>query len=131
PICIHRAPLGTHERFIGFLIEHYAGNFPLWLSPKQVIVLPISDKYNDYAKEVCAVLLQADIRAHIDERSEKIGRKIRDAETQKIPIMLIIGEKESTENKVSVREHGKGDQGSVLLDDFVKNTRELIEAQTA
>lgn len=131
PICIHRAPLGTHERFIGFLIEHYAGNFPLWLSPKQVIVLPISDKYNDYAKEVCAVLLQADIRAHIDERSEKIGRKIRDAETQKIPIMLIIGEKESTENKVSVREHGNGDQGSVLLDDFVKNTRELIEAQTA
>lgn len=131
PICIHRAPLGTHERFIGFLIEHYAGNFPLWLSPKQVIVLPISDKYNDYAKEVCAALLREDIRAHVDERSEKIGRKIRDAETQKIPIMLIIGEKESTENKVSVREHGKGDKGSVSLPDFVKNTRELIEAQTA
>jgi len=131
PICIHRAPLGTHERFIGFLIEHYAGNFPLWLSPKQVIVLPISDKYNDYAKEVCASLLHADIRAHVDERSEKIGRKIRDAETQKIPIMLIIGEKESTENKVSVREHGKGDQGAVSLPDFVKNIRELIEAQTA
>ncbi|MEP7267447.1 MAG: threonine--tRNA ligase [Saprospiraceae bacterium] len=131
PLIIHRAPLGTHERFIGFLIEHYAGNFPLWLSPKQIAVLPISDKFNDYAKEVCQMLLSADLRAQVDERSEKIGRKIRDAETSKTPIMLIIGEKELTERSVSIREHGKGDQGSVGLGEFVENTKKLIESQTA
>lgn len=118
PICIHRAPLGTHERFIGFLIEHYAGNFPLWLSPKQVAVLPISDKFNDYAKNVCSLLNNYDIRALVDERGEKIGRKIRDAEVQKIPFMLIVGEKEMAENKVSVREHGKGDTGSITIKEF-------------
>lgn len=131
PICIHRAPLGTHERFIGFLIEHYAGNFPLWLAPKQIAVLPISDKYNDYAQEVCQLLKAADIRAHVDERSEKIGRKIRDAETSKIPLMLVLGEKELTERKVAIREHGKGDQGSVELDEFITNTLALLKAQTA
>lgn len=118
PICIHRAPLGTHERFIGFLIEHYAGNFPLWLSPKQVAILPISDKFNDYAKNVCSLLNNYDIRALVDERGEKIGRKIRDAEVQKIPFMLIVGEKEMTEKKVSVREHGKGDTGSMTIEEF-------------
>jgi threonyl-tRNA synthetase len=118
PICIHRAPLGTHERFIGFLIEHYAGNFPLWLSPKQVAILPISDKFNDYAKNVCSLLNNYDIRALVDERGEKIGRKIRDAEVQKIPFMLIVGEKEMAENKVSVREHGKGDTGSMTIEEF-------------
>jgi threonyl-tRNA synthetase len=100
PICIHRAPLGTHERFIGFLIEHYAGNFPLWLSPKQVAILPISDKFNDYAKNVCSLLNNYDIRALVDERGEKIGRKIRDAEVKKVPFMLGVGEKEQAENSV-------------------------------
>ena len=126
PICIHRAPLGTHERFIGFLIEHYAGNFPLWLSPRQVIVLPISDKFNGYAKKVSQLLNNSDIRTLIDERDEKIGRKIRDAEMKKIPFMLIVGEKEEKENAVSVREHGKGDKGSFSVDDFVKMVNEEI-----
>lgn len=129
PICIHRAPLGTHERFIGFLIEHYAGNFPLWLSPKQVSILPISDKFNDYAKSVCALLNNSDIRALVDERSEKIGRKIRDAETQKIPFMLIVGEKEQAENKVSVRLHGKGDTGKVSTEEFINQIKTEIKKQ--
>lgn len=130
PLIIHRAPLGTHERFIGFLIEHYAGNFPLWLAPVQISVLPISDKYNEYARSVTNELLRADLRAQIDERSEKIGRKIRDAETKKVPIMLIIGEKEMTEQKVAVREHGKGDQGALPLLEFITNTKDLITSQS-
>ena len=130
PLIIHRAPLGTHERFIGFLIEHYAGNFPLWLAPVQISVLPISDKYNEYARSVMNELLQADLRVQIDERSEKIGRKIRDAETKKIPIMLIIGEKEMTEQKVAIREHGKGDQGALPLHEFITNTKDLITSQS-
>lgn len=129
PICIHRAPLGTHERFIGFLIEHYAGNFPLWLSPKQVAILPISDKFNDYAKNVCSLLNNYDIRALVDERGEKIGRKIRDAEVQKIPFMLIVGEKEMAENKVSVREHGKGDTGSMTVEEFSNLITSVIKKQ--
>ena len=99
PLCIHRAPLGTHERFIGFLIEHFGGNFPLWLAPKQVTVLPVSDKYNDYAEEITKDLKSKGIRASLDSRSEKIGSKIRDAELQKINIMIIVGEKE-VENKI-------------------------------
>jgi threonyl-tRNA synthetase len=130
PLIIHRAPLGTHERFIGFLIEHYAGNFPLWLAPVQISVLPISDKYNEYARSVMNELLQADLRVQIDERSEKIGRKIRDAETKKIPIMLIIGEKEMTDQKVAIREHGKGDQGALPLHEFITNTKDLITSQS-
>lgn len=129
PICIHRAPLGTHERFIGFLIEHYAGNFPLWLSPKQVAILPISDKFNDYAQNVCSLLNNYDIRALVDERGEKIGRKIRDAEVQKIPFMLIVGEKEMAENKVSVREHGKGDTGSMTIEEFSNLINSEIKKQ--
>src|SRR6185295_8829862 len=126
PICIHRAPLGTHERFIGFLIEHYAGNFPLWLSPRQVIVLPISDKFNGYAKKVSQLLNNSDIRTLLDERDEKIGKKIRDAEMKKIPYMLIVGEKEEKENTVSVREHSKGDKGSFSAEEFVKMVKEEI-----
>jgi threonyl-tRNA synthetase len=126
PICIHRAPLGTHERFIGFLIEHYAGNFPLWLSPLQVIVLPISDKFNGYAKKVSQLLNNSDIRTLVDERDEKIGKKIRDAEIKKIPFMLIVGEKEEKENTVSAREHTKGDKGTFSVDDFVKMLKEEI-----
>ncbi len=108
PLIIHRAPLGTHERFIGFLLEHYAGKLPLWLAPLQVRILPISDKFGDYAKEVLQKLKKADIRAAIDDRSEKIGRKIRDTELMKVPYMLVIGEKEMNENRVALRRQGKG-----------------------
>ncbi len=118
PIIIHRAPLSTHERFIGFLLEHYAGNFPVWLAPRQVIVLPISDKYADYAEEVVKFLKKNDIRAFIDHRSEKAGKKIRDAEVSKIPYMLIVGEKEQADNAVSVRMHGGQDLGAMSLQQF-------------
>ena len=120
PICIHRAPLGTHERFIGFLIEHFAGNFPIWLAPKQVSILPISDKYLDYAKKLLELLRNSDIRGQVDDRDEKIGRKIRDAEIQKVPYMLIVGEKEAAENLVSIRKHGAGDQGSTTVNEFIQ-----------
>jgi threonyl-tRNA synthetase len=121
PLVIHRAPLGTHERFIGFLIEHYAGNFPAWLAPVQVAVLPISDKFIDYAMEVVKMLEKHEIRYTFDTRTEKIGKKIRDAETRKIPYMLIIGEKEQDSRTVSVREHGIGDTGSIPAEQFVSD----------
>lgn len=120
PICIHRAPLGTHERFIGFLIEHYAGDFPIWLTPTQVNILPISEKYNDYSKKLLEFLINSDIRGLVDSRDEKIGKKIRDSELKKHPFMLIIGEKEFNENKVSVRRHGEGDIGSFTLAEFIQ-----------
>ena len=129
PICIHRAPLGTHERFIGFLIEHYAGNFPLWLAPQQVSILPISDKFSDYAKKVLNYLNNYDIRCSIDSRNEKIGKKIRDAELQKIPYMLIVGEQEQSKETVSVRRHGEGDKGVVGLKEFVDAIEEEITNQ--
>ncbi len=127
PICIHRAPLGTHERFIGFLIEHYAGNFPLWLSPNQVAILPISEKYNDYAKKVLQLLNISDIRGLVDDRDEKIGKKIRDNEMKKIPYMLIVGEKEATEDQVAVRKHGQGDQGTIPVTDFIALVKNEIK----
>ena len=128
PLIIHRAPLGTHERFIGFLLEHYAGNLPTWISPLQVKVLPISDKFMDYAQSVSDKLFDAGIRVEIDDRSEKIGKKIRDTELMKVPYMLIIGEKEMNENAVSVRKHGKGDEGSISTDQFINNiTGEIRE----
>jgi len=120
PLIIHRAPLGTHERFIGFLLEHYAGKFPTWLAPLQVKILPISDKFMDYANSVLDTLKKADIRAEIDDRSEKIGRKIRDTEMAKVPYMLVIGEKEMNEGKVAIRRQGKGDTGVKLVDEFVQ-----------
>ncbi len=123
PICIHRAPLGTHERFIGFLIEHFAGNFPLWLAPCQVVILPVSDKFNSYAFEILQLLKNSDIRTHIDLRDEKIGRKIRDAETRKIPYMLIVGEREKEAGTVAVRRHGKGDQGSMDKYEFLNKVK--------
>lgn len=126
PICIHRAPLGTHERFIGFLIEHFAGNFPIWLAPKQVSILPISDKYNDYAKSVLQLLINSDIRGLLDIRDEKIGKKIRDAEIKKVPYMLIVGEKEFAEHTVSVRKHGGGDLGTYTISDFAKLIQDEI-----
>ena len=129
PLCIHRAPLGTHERFIGFLIEHFAGNFPLWLAPVQAVIITISDKFNDYADTVYKELKNNDIRVTIDNRSEKMGAKIRLAEINKIPIMVIIGEKEVSENTLSIRRKFKGDLGSLKLDDFVSNIKKEISAR--
>jgi threonyl-tRNA synthetase len=125
PLIIHRAPLGTHERFIGFLLEHYAGKFPVWLAPVQVKVLPISDKFTDYAKSVSDKLKKADIRSEVDDRNEKIGKKIRDTELMKVPYMLVVGEKEMNENMVAVRRQGKGDAGVKTTDDFLNEL--LIE----
>ncbi len=127
PLIIHRAPLGTHERFIGFLLEHYAGKFPTWLAPLQVKVLPISDKFMDYAKDVLEKLKKADIRAEIDDRSEKIGKKIRDTELMRVPYMLVIGEKEVNEGKVAVRRQGKGDLGAKLVDEFVSEVSDEVK----
>jgi threonyl-tRNA synthetase len=126
PLIIHRAPLGTHERFIGFLLEHYAGKFPAWLAPLQVKILPISDKFGDYAKTVLQQLKKADIRAEIDDRSEKIGKKIRDTELMKVPYMLVVGEKEVNESRVSVRRQGKGDLGSKAVSEFIEEISEEI-----
>ena len=120
PVMIHRAPFGSLERFIAVLTEHCAGNFPLWLSPEQIAILPISEKYADYAKEVYAAMEDNDIRGLIDNRDEKIGRKIRDAEVKKVPFMLIVGEKEQEEGKVSVRKHGQGDLGSLTKEEFIQ-----------
>ncbi|MEZ4981046.1 MAG: His/Gly/Thr/Pro-type tRNA ligase C-terminal domain-containing protein [Saprospiraceae bacterium] len=119
PVMIHRAPFGSMERFIGVLVEHCAGKFPLWLAPEQYAILPISDRFIDYCKEVENQLAVNDIRGFIDDRAEKIGRKIRDAEVRKVPIMLIVGEKEAEDGTVSVRIQGEGDQGAMNIEDFV------------
>ena len=129
PLIIHRAPLGTHERFIGFLLEHYAGRFPLWLSPLQVKVLPISDKFLPYAKQVEQALLESGIRVEIDDRNEKIGKKIRDTELSRTPFMLVVGEKEMQENSVSVRRQGLGDQGMQSFDTFKNQIRDEIQSR--
>lgn len=126
PLIIHRAPLGTHERFIGFLLEHYAGKFPLWLAPLQVKILPISDKFLPYAKTVWQTLRKAGVRVEIDDRNEKIGKKIRDTELMKVPYMLVIGEKEVNEGKVSVRRQGKGDMGAVDVQELANSLKEEI-----
>jgi threonyl-tRNA synthetase len=118
PLIIHRAPLGTHERFIGFLLEHYAGKFPVWLAPLQVKILPISDKFMDYAVQVKDTLRAAGVRVEIDDRSEKIGKKIRDTELSRVPYMLVVGEKEAADNKLSVRRQGKGDIGTQGVEEF-------------
>ncbi|HNA17900.1 MAG TPA: threonine--tRNA ligase, partial [Ferruginibacter sp.] len=127
PLIIHRAPLGTHERFIGFLLEHYAGKFPTWLAPLQVKILPISDKFMDYAHSILQTLKKADIRAQIDDRNEKIGKKIRDTELARVPYMLVIGEKEMNEGKASVRRQGKGDMGAINVTKFVADIVEEIK----
>ncbi|QEK51540.1 threonine--tRNA ligase [Pedobacter aquae] len=126
PVMIHRAPFGSLERFVAVLIEHCAGNFPLWLTPEQFIVLPISEKFEDYGKKVLESLNNSDIRGLIDLRDEKIGRKIRDAEIKKLPYMLIIGEKEMQEGMVSVRKHGEGDKGSMTLEEFQNHLQQEI-----
>ena len=126
PVMIHRAPFGSMERFVAVLLEHTGGNFPLWLTSDQVVILPISEKYMDYAQKVRAALDEQDIRCYIDERSEKTGRKIRDAETAKVPYMLIVGEKEEEEGTVSVRRHGNINDGTMPLGDFVTLIRKAI-----
>ncbi len=126
PVMIHRAPFGSLERFVAVLIEHCAGNFPLWLSPEQFAILPISEKYHDFAQEVYNKLQQEDIRGFIDNRDEKIGRKIRDAEVRKVPYMLIVGEKEQEEKAVSVRKHGEGDLGTMPVDEFINTFKAKI-----
>lgn len=131
PLIIHRAPLGTHERFIGFLLEHYAGKFPVWLAPLQVKILPISDKFLPYAEEVRLAFRKASVRVEIDDRNEKIGKKIRDTELLKVPYMLVIGEKEVAENKLSVRRQGKGDLGMLDKDSFLAQVVEEIAERKA
>lgn len=126
PVMIHRAPFGSLERFVAVLIEHCAGNFPLWLSPEQITILPISEKFIEYAEEVKAILEDEDIIGMIDNRDEKIGRKIRDAEVKKTPFMLIVGEKEQQEGKISVRKHGEGDIGSLTPVEFVSYFKKII-----
>ena len=123
PLCIHRAPLGTHERFIGFLIEHFGGNFPLWLAPKQVIILPVSDKYNDYAEKINNHLKAEGVRSSLDNRSEKIGSKIRDAELQKINIMVIVGEKEVDSNTLTIRRRFIKEQEVLSLEQFTSSIK--------
>ncbi|WP_018336174.1 threonine--tRNA ligase [Butyricimonas synergistica] len=129
PVMIHRAPFGSMERFVAVLIEHTGGKFPLWLTPDQAVVLPISEKYNDYAQKVVNFLNNSDIRTVLDDRNEKIGRKIRDNELKKIPYMLIVGEQEMNKNKVSVRRQGEGDKGSVSMEEFAEMINKEVEAQ--
>ena len=126
PVMIHRAPFGSMERFVAVLIEHTAGKFPLWLTPDQVAILPISEKFNDYANQVRLELKKSDIRAIVDDRNEKIGRKIRDNEMKRIPYMLIVGEKEAENGEVAVRKQGEGDKGTMKIEDFAKNIAEEV-----
>jgi len=131
PVMIHRAPFGSMERFIGVLIEHCAGKFPLWLTPDQFIILTISEKQNEYAQQVSNALAAADIRGLLDDRNEKVGKKIRDAQLQKIPFMLVIGEREMNENKIAVRRSGQGDEGagdlgSMTIEEFVSYFNTLL-----
>jgi len=129
PVMIHRAPFGSMERFIAILLEHTAGNFPIWLMPEQAIILCLSEKYENYAKKVLSLLENHEIRALIDNRNETIGRKIRDAETQKTPFMLIVGEEEEKNNTISVRRHGQEGKGnvSVSIEKFAKMIQEEID----
>ena len=127
PVMIHRAPFGSLERFVAVLIEHCGGNFPLWLAPEQIAILPVSEKYKAYADELMALLNEEDIRGFVDHRDEKVGRKIRDAEVMKIPYMLIVGEKEENNRSVSVRLHGEGDKGSMTVPEFTEEFKKRVE----
>lgn len=131
PVMIHRAPFGSLERFTAVLIEHTAGHFPLWLTPDQVAILPISEKYNDYAKKVAADLDAADVRALIDDRNEKIGRKIRDNELKRVPYMIVVGEKEAADGLVSMRKQGGGEQATMTIDEFAKRINDEVAQQLA
>jgi len=131
PVMIHRAPFGSMERFVAVLLEHCAGDFPLWLTTEQFIILPISEKYNEYAEKVSEFLNNSDIRGLVDDRNEKIGKKIRDAELAKIPFMLIVGEKEFEQNQVSVRQRGEGDRGAMSQDAFIEIVKDAVEKELA
>ncbi|MBP8943095.1 MAG: threonine--tRNA ligase, partial [Saprospiraceae bacterium] len=126
PVMIHRAPFGSMERFVGVLIEHCGGNFPLWLTPEQYVILPISDRFNAHCHEIKDQLAAAGLRGSVDDRSETIGKKIRDNELKKIPFILIVGEKEVANHNVSLREHGKGDQGSLTIVEFADKINSLV-----
>ena len=126
PVMIHRALMGSFERFIGILIEHYAGELPLWLAPVQALLLPIADRHVDYAREVRDELREAGLRAEVDERSESVGKKIRDAELRKVPYMLVVGDSEQEERKVAVRRHREGDLGAVPVAEFARRALEEI-----
>ena len=129
PVMIRRAPFGSMERFVAVLIEHTGGKFPLWLTPDQVVVMPISEKYNDYAQKLSDLLNNSDIRTVLDDRNEKIGRKIRDNELKKIPYLLVVGENEQESNTVSVRRQGHGDMGVMPVDEFIGKIKNEIESQ--
>jgi len=131
PVMIHRAPFGSMERFVAVLIEHCAGDFPLWLTSDQFVILPVSEKYNDYAQKVLELLNNSDIRGLVDERNEKVGKKIRDAELSKYPFMLIVGEKEAESNTISVRQRGKGDLGALSPESFAALVQKEIERELA
>ena len=131
PVMIHRAPFGSLERFTAVLIEHTAGHFPLWLTPDQVSILPISEKYNDYARKVAAQLDVAGVRALIDDRNEKIGRKIRDNELKRVPYMVVVGEKEAADGTVAMRKQGGGEQATMSVADFAKRINDEVAAQLA
>ena len=126
PVMIHRAPFGSMERFVAVLLEHTAGRFPLWLAPEQAVVLPISEKFNDYARKVAATLEEMDLRVIVDDRNEKIGRKIRDNELKRIPYMLVVGEKEAEHDEVSVRKQGEGDKGTMKIATFAAHLTEEV-----
>ena len=130
PVMIHRAPFGSMERFIAVLIEHTAGHFPLWLTPDQVVVLPISEKFNDYAQQVASSLNAQEVRTIVDDRNEKIGRKIRDNEMKHIPYLLIVGEKEAADGTVNVRKQGTQQQETMKIDDFAKKIQEEVRQMT-
>jgi threonyl-tRNA synthetase len=131
PVIIHRAPFGSLERFIGVLIEHYAGEFPLWLAPVQAVVLPITDNQLDYAKKVHESMKSAGIRTDLDDRNEKIGYKIREWETRKVPYMLVVGEKERETESVAVRQHKKGDLGPMPRGECITKLRKEIEEKAS
>jgi threonyl-tRNA synthetase len=126
PVMIHRAPFGSMERFVAVLIEHTAGRFPLWLSPEQVVILPVSEKYNEYAYKLQQYFDSQEVRAEVDDRNEKIGRKIRDNEVKHIPYLLIVGEKEQSEGTVSFRRQGGGEQGTLKFEDFANKINEEV-----
>ena len=128
-IMIHRAPFGSMERFVAVLLEHTGGKFPLWLTPDQAVVMPISEKFNDYAQKVTDKLNELDVRAFADLRNEKIGRKIRDNELKKIPYLLIVGEKEEAEGLVSVRVQGEGDKGAVTIEQFAEQVAARVKEE--
>jgi threonyl-tRNA synthetase len=130
PVMIHRAPFGSLERFTAVLIEHTSGHFPLWLTPDQVAILPLSEKYNDYAHQVMKQLDLAGVRAQVDDRNEKLGRKIRDNELKRIPYMLIVGEKEAAEGLVSMRQQGGGEQATMTVDEFAQKINGLVAEMT-